>query len=224
MDHGRFNSAPISAVLRLALLAAGLTLFVLTSGCGDLVSLKGNKDFQNLENQVREHQGRTDQELAGLRQDVTELQVATGLRPPTSGAGVPYTGKMTSSRQVQAEYNRGRTLFLKGDYEAAAQVFTGILTRSPGDKLAPNAGYWLGECHYSRGRYKEAIGYFDQVARTYPKSHKAPDSMLKIAYSYHRLGDGPSAMTTLRDLLSKYPDSRAAGMIKSGRTIFRDGT
>ena len=95
-----------------------------------------------------------------------------------------------------------------------------MLTQNPGGALAPNARYWLGECHYASGRYREAALEFERCANDYPQSAKAPDSLLKLSYSYDRLSDGPRAMAVLDILLSRYPSSNAAAMIKSGRGRF----
>jgi tol-pal system protein YbgF len=95
-----------------------------------------------------------------------------------------------------------------------------MLAQNPGGSLAPNARYWLGECHYASGRYDEAAAEFQRCADDYPESDKAPDALLKLSYSYDRLGDGPRAMGVMDRLLTRYPGSHAAGMVKSGEGRF----
>jgi len=99
-------------------------------------------------------------------------------------------------------------------------LFERLAAGAPRHKLAPNARYWLAECHYSRGRFQEAVTQFEKVIQDYPASDKAPDAMLKLAYSYHMLQDGHKAMTHLRNLLQRYPKSRAAEMVRKGQTVF----
>jgi TolA-binding protein len=54
----------------------------------------------------------------------------------------------------------------------------------------------------------------------HPGSNKAPDYLLKMSYCQSLLGDGPGAMESLRQLLSSYPDSDSAKMVRSGRSRF----
>ncbi len=95
-----------------------------------------------------------------------------------------------------------------------------MLNQHPGGRLAPNARYWLGECYYAQGRFREAAAEFQRCASDYPQSAKAPDALLTLSYSYDRLGEGPQAMAALDQLLSRYPRSNAAAMMKSGRGRF----
>jgi tol-pal system protein YbgF len=95
-----------------------------------------------------------------------------------------------------------------------------MLSDFPGGGLAPNARYWLGECRYAVGDYQGALAEFARGFADYPDSNKAPDCLLKMSYSQSRLGDGPAAMESLRLLLTRYPDSPSAGLIRNGRARF----
>ncbi|MDR2725656.1 MAG: tol-pal system protein YbgF [Candidatus Adiutrix sp.] len=119
-----------------------------------------------------------------------------------------------------AVYQEGQDLLKAGQYGQAAGVFSRMLAENPGGRLAPNARYWLGECYYAQGRYGEAAGEFQRCADDYPGTDKAADALLKLSFSYDRLGDGPRAMAALDRLLGRYPDSSAAGLVKSGRGHF----
>jgi tol-pal system protein YbgF len=98
-----------------------------------------------------------------------------------------------------------------------------MLAENPGGSLAPNARYWLGECHYAQGRYSQAAAEFLRCADDYPRTDKAADSLLKLSFSFDRLGDGPRAMAALDRLLGQYPNSNAAGLVKSGRAFKKSG-
>ena len=144
----------------------------------------------------------------------------TGLKPPagvTSGKG---SAALVVSKNDKSAYERGQTLLKQKKYDQAAEVFRGLLAQNPSGPLAPNARYWLGECHYAKGEYSQAAVEFQRCARDYPASDKAPDALLKLSYSYDRLGDGPQAMNALDQLLSRYPNSNAASLMKSGQGGF----
>lgn len=136
-----------------------------------------------------------------------------GFNPPAGTVG-PVSG---SEKTV---YQRGQSLLKRKKFDEAAQVFRQMLDQNPTGKLAPNARYWLGECYYATARYSEAAAHFQRCADDYPNSPKAPDALMKLSYSYDRLGDGPRAMAVMDILLTTYPQSEAAAKIKSGQGKF----
>lgn len=107
-------------------------------------------------------------------------------------------------------YNQARNLLLEEDYTNAAALFQRFIDTHPKDSLADNSYYWLAECHYSKGNYKDAIDVFKSLERNYPKSEKVPDAILKVGYSYMALDDTNRAHHFLKTVLKKYPFSPAA--------------
>jgi tol-pal system protein YbgF len=150
---------------------------------------------------------------AGTVQPVQPL----GAPPANQPAAVPALAAVADDKTL---YQQGQSYLKTKQYDKAAQVFTRMLEQTPNGQLAPNARYWLGECHYASGRFNEAATEFQRCASDYPESAKAPDALLKLSFSYDRLGDGPGAMTVLDVLLSRYPSSSAAALVKSGRGRF----
>lgn len=148
----------------------------------------------------------TREEFDGLRQRVDTLEnMAVGQRmgqvpmPSPSGApGPPVLAPAPAPASPPAPSGSERSLYQNGqnylkqkNFTQAAAVFSQMLAQNPGGTLAPNARYWLGECHYAEGRYSEAAREFERCANDYPQSAKAPDALLKLSYSYDRVGDGP---------------------------------
>ncbi|HXF55530.1 MAG TPA: tol-pal system protein YbgF [Hyphomicrobiaceae bacterium] len=124
-----------------------------------------------------------------------EVQTAA-LDPPSGG----------SPKQL---YERAYGLLLQQNYAAAEAGFEDFLKRYPNDELAANAQYWLGETYYVRGQYKAAASAFLKVSRSYAKSAKAPDSMLKLAMSLDRLGQRDAACQAYSELGARYPNPPA---------------
>ena len=151
-------------------------------------------------------------------QPVPEEIPAPADLPP--GLDSPYQGSPSMILDVAALYREARGKLLKKNYEGAADLFQRIARDAPQASLAPNAVYWLAECYYSRRYMREAIAEFERLTRLYPMSPKAPDAYLKLAYSYSILGDGNTAMIYVRNLLDRYPSSRAAGMVRNRKTKF----
>lgn len=127
------------------------------------------------------------------------------LPPPTAAAGAPEADAATAKQLYETAYG----YLLQQDYGAAEVAFEDFLKRFPGDSLAGNAQYWLGESFYVRGNYKQAAGAFLKGYQTYAKSSKAPDSLLKLAMSLERMGQKDAACSSYGELVTRFPTAPA---------------
>lgn len=203
----------------------GLVLVLAAAGCGLKSEVKKNDDIAAMEEKILRMDKSMAEESAMLRDEVNRLKAEVARLKEKAGKdkapAQTYPGPMLAPDQVKSLYKQARSQYVKGDYKKAAKIFQGLAAEAPRDKLAPNARYWLGECYYNQRRFKEAITEYNMVIRDYPASHKAPDAMLKLAYSHHMLKNGAAATAQLRTLIHRYPKSRAARMVKKGQTLFR---
>ena len=71
-----------------------------------------------------------------------------------------------AERSDGAEYERVLAFFRKATWKDLAGVLV-ILDRVSELRLAPNARYWLGESHYGKRDYKQAIDSYDRVELDY---------------------------------------------------------
>jgi tol-pal system protein YbgF len=111
-------------------------------------------------------------------------------------------------------YDRVMEEFKHRDYEAALaglRLFIELHRQSP---LAANAQYWIGECQYRLGRYKDALNAFYSVVSYYPLSPKLAASTLKIGQTYSRLGDHEKARLMFDRVVDQYPDSAEAELAR----------
>jgi tol-pal system protein YbgF len=106
---------------------------------------------------------------------------------------------------AQRLYQQGYAALLQKDYEGAELAFKQLVASFPGDPLASNAQYWLGESYYVRGQYKNAADAFLVGYKKYRSGDKAPDTLLKLAMALAELGQKTAACSTLDELKSKYP-------------------
>ncbi len=109
------------------------------------------------------------------------------------------------------QYERLLGLFRDGNLEEARRGFSAFLTEYPNSELAPNARYWLGESHYGRKDYKQAIDSYDRVELDYPQSEKVPAAILKKGYAYLALKDRKRATSAFKQVVTLYPKSPEAG-------------
>ncbi len=137
--------------------------------------------------------------------------------PPIPKGAAPDRGKiapMMERAQPDEEplraYRNAYGELAAGRYDEAEAQLRAFVKRYPHHDYADNAQYWLGECFYARHRYREAAVEFRAAVAKYPVGNKAPDALLKLAYSLLALGDGPEARRLLVELGASYPRSEAA--------------
>jgi tol-pal system protein YbgF len=112
-----------------------------------------------------------------------------------------------SSRRL---YDRVMEEFRHKDYEAALEGFKLFLELHAQSALAANAQYWIGECQYRTGRYRDALNSFYNVISYYPLSQKLAASTLKIGQIYTKQGDRDKAHLMFERVTDQYPDSPEA--------------
>ena len=103
------------------------------------------------------------------------------------------------------EYNRALWNFNNGNYQLASDLFIRIRSNKNND-LADNAQYWLGECFYAQGLYRQAIAEFENVF-TYNKKDKYDDAQLKLGYCYKKLRNSARAVEEFERFVQYYPYS-----------------
>ena len=84
----------------------------------------------------------------------------------------------------------------------------------PRSDSADDAQYYIGECHYSDGKFADAIDAFNKVIVNFPKGDKAPDAYYKRGLALDRLAQPDRARESWETLIKTYPDSDLARLAK----------
>lgn len=138
---------------------------------------------------------------------------AAGVVPQGASASPSMAASSASDASSKQAYESAYGYLLQQDFAAAEGAFDDFLKRFPSDPLAGNAQYWLGETFFARGQFKPAAAAFLKVSQSYPRSAKAPDSLLKLAMSLDKLGAKDAACASYADLNAKFPN--APGHVKN---------
>lgn len=137
-----------------------------------------------------------------------------------------YSANLSIAAQSQMHdtsrrlYDRVMEEFKHRDYEAALAGFRLFMELHGQSALAANAQYWIGECQYRMGRYKEALNSFYNVVSYYPLSPKLAASTLKIGQTYAKLGDHEKARMMFDRVVDQYPDSSEAELARKAIEAF----
>ena len=142
-----------------------------------------------------------------------EAGQSTDVVPTTVGAEDSPRQQVSQNgeRSDKLEYERLLALFRDGDLDGSRQGFAAFLRDYPNSDLSPNARYWLGESHYGKKDYKQAIDSYDRVELDFPQSDKVPAAILKKGYAYLAMKDKKRASSAFKQVVTLYPRSPEAG-------------
>lgn len=169
-----------------------------------------------LEQSLTELRTETDARLLVTDEKLREWEQARKGAESGSGKGGGHEPAKPPDRPATKEafYELAKTTLDAGDTVKGRALFNEFLGRFKNDPLAANAQYWIGESHYGEKSYNEAILEFRKVWDKWPKSDKAPDAVLKIAYSFLGLGSTENAKLFLDEVVRSYPKAAAAKLAR----------
>lgn len=140
---------------------------------------------------------------------------------PAAAAKAPAVAALPPGT-AQEQYAYAQQFLFSQKFDEAEKSFSAFLTAHPNDPLAGNARYWLGEARYARagqlreaGRTADANGQYSKAAEIFaenwqkdPKGGKAPDSLLKLAMAFAKIGKTNEACITFDKLRTDYPNAQ----------------
>lgn len=146
--------------------------------------------------------------------DGTQAQsVAPQVMPNPVVPADPNTLAAVQEPPVQSAdqaYREAFGLLKAGKYDESIEAFNLFLLDYPNSEYADNSQYWLGETYFVKQDYTAAIDQYQKLITNYPASKKQSHALLKIGYSFQRLGEVDRARAVLEDLQTRYPGSTAA--------------
>ena len=138
------------------------------------------------------------------RVETTSLGGTGGGANNGAGSAAPRARIGADDAVYQAAYGH----LLRRRFGAAEAGFKTYLTRYRGGKKASDAQYWLGETYYAQGYYKKAAQSFLTGYKKYPRSRRAPGTLLKLGMSMRKLGQKAQACGVLGEVKRKYPKAK----------------
>ena len=112
-------------------------------------------------------------------------------------------------------FREGYALYYRRDYREAEARMRSYLRDYPGSAMADDAQYWIGECRYARGLYRDAITEYHRLIESYPEARQVAQAYYKIALSHESLGEEDAMRLNLATLVDRYPESDVAVLARS---------
>lgn len=148
------------------------------------------------------------QQIAATNQELRSFRNSPLARGAVDGGNEPAAAPADPQTLYQTAYND----YLRGSYDIAILSFRQYLDAFPETELADNATYWIGECYFSQGQYREAVREFDKIVSDYSRSDKMASALLKKGYAYLELGDTARGRAQLRNVITDFPRSDEANL------------
>ncbi len=128
-----------------------------------------------------------------------------------AGAAPPDDDDPAASAEVVA-YREALNAWRENDHDLCIDRFRKFLQSYPSSPYADDGAYWMADCHFKKGEYRQAVLRFNDVVRVYPNGNKAPDALYRQGESLLKLGPGfyDAAKTVFQQVLNDYPDSDRA--------------
>lgn len=84
-------------------------------------------------------------------------------------------------------FNKGNKAFDAGQYDAARELYTKVLTNYPEEEMTAKSLFNIGLCHEREGDYEKAIATYGALQSKYPGSVDMVRLMFRYAYCYETL-------------------------------------
>lgn len=138
----------------------------------------------------------------------TDLGLHNLSQAPVAEPLPPALATNTAEKEsAEAQYDQAQSLLKSGAYADAANAFQTFIQKFPEHKLTGNAYYWLGETFYVQKNYERASSLFAEGVKKNPKSHKTPDSLLKLGMSLNAMQRKTDACKVFQELEKRYEKS-----------------
>jgi TolA-binding protein len=98
------------------------------------------------------------------------------------------------------------------------------LRKWPKDPLAARVHFELGASHQADREWRAALAEYAEIVKSFPKSDRAPEALLRSAECFQALKMGQEAKLALEEILASYPKSPAAKTAKTRLAKLRKGS
>ena len=112
-----------------------------------------------------------------------------------------------SSSKSEAEFYLASSHFGLGEYDDATKIFEKTSKIFGGKQLGMYSLQGLGKCYESKGNLEEALKFYQEAIKKYPKNFYVGNLMLDVGRCQNKLGKTSEAVQTYEKILSAYPET-----------------
>ena len=174
-----------------------------------------NNQLEAMRGEIAKLRGNDEQmarELAELQRRHKDVSQATDERlRKLEPVKVTLDGKEFVVEQDERKaYEDAIAAIRGGEFDKAVTLLGAFQRRFLASSYADSVRFWLGNAHYGKRDYKEAIAAFRGFVAASPEHPRAPEALLALANSQAEMKDNRGARKTIDELIKSYPASEAA--------------
>lgn len=155
---------------------------------------------------LSERVGTLDQKVTDANNAIRVLQAPPA---PPAASGTPDSPPPdVSAASLFKDASRDKST---GNFDLALEEYTSYLKWFGSTDNAPLAEYYIGEIHYNRKSYENALKSFDAVLEKYPKNPRTMDAMFMKGQTLVKLGQRDDAVGVFREIIKIAPNTDQAG-------------
>lgn len=166
---------------------------------------QGYESVINTANATSEQIGSANQKIEKLSAQLDQLRQLVENLPK-----LPAFSTITPGNPDQL-FAAGIADYYRGGYDLAMSEFKQFIDTYGSSQLACSAQFWVGECLTAKGKFSEAITWYDQPSQTCEKWTAAH---YKKAKALQQLGQPDEARTELSLIIKKSPRSNEAELAR----------
>jgi tol-pal system protein YbgF len=118
-------------------------------------------------------------------------------------SGVPFNDAREQFKSAVAAYRAKQ-------YTDAEALFKAYIEANKSAANLPDAVFYIGETYMQRSRPREAAEQFLKVSTDFPKSTRAPESMVQLGLALAMLGNNEQACATFAEVGRRFPTAPAS--------------
>ena len=123
--------------------------------------------------------------------------------------------KATEDTEIENLYEIALNDFTAGRHEVSRNGFHDLINRFPGSSQAQEAHYWLPECYYVQGKYKDAAEGYKVYIKTFSNGPKVCVALYKLGLIYKKIENTKACKMVWTKLINQCPDSEEAEAAKA---------
>ena len=162
--------------------------------------------LQDAEKRQKDFYVDLDTRLRNLESEEQAAKTAAASAAKTAAPVAETSGPVSEDHAFAAAYG----LLQAGKHADAAKAFQDFLKKYPDSIHVPNANYFLGNAQFAVKNYRGALDTYQGLLKVFPDTPITADVLFKIAECLHGLNHEVAAHKTLKNLIAKFPSSKAA--------------
>ncbi len=124
------------------------------------------------------------------------------------------TAVVKKENLMEYGFKKALSLYNKKDFPNAAAAFRKFLNKYPQSNFTADAMFYKASANFNLKKYPVSILEFHKFSQLYPKNPNVPMAIYLQGVGFLKVSDPSDASILFRQVISKYPDTKAAGLSK----------